>query len=234
MSKKCPTCNSTGFEPSVVGEGRCSFCDGTFGGHPPKAVCHQINNAHEVWPPRLLLAEHHRNEIVEFMQEDAPSENQDNGDYTRTDEAQAMVAAAYEAAKKAAFHACKSAGAGYVDENERLLQRAENEFRLEVVKAIRALTPTDAKAALDRILQEAVKEALQVKPLVWGYHPMGQMASTGMGTAYIIDTRDAPRIRWGKWPGGHGPERETLAEMQYAAQADYEARILSALKGGEA
>lgn len=79
--------------------------------------------------------------------------------YTRTDVAQAMVAAAYEAAKKAAFHACKSAGSGYVDENEHLLQRAENEFRLEVVTAIRALTPTDAKVALDRIVQEAVKEA---------------------------------------------------------------------------
>ena len=83
----------------------------------------------------------------------------DGTQYTRTDVAQAMVAAAYEAARKAAFHACKSAGSGYVDENERLLQRAENEFRLEVVKAIRALTPTDAKAALDRIVQEVVKEA---------------------------------------------------------------------------
>lgn len=142
--------------------------------------------------------------------------------YTRTDVALAMVAAAYEAAIEAVTE-------DYIWGGE------STQFTYdELCGTIRSRTPTDAKAALDRIVQEAVREALQVKPLVWTHHPMGLMASTGFGNAYIIDARDSPRIRWGKWPGGHGPERETLAEMQYAAQADYEARIRSALKGGEA
>lgn len=35
MTKKCPSCNSTGFEDSKLGPHRCEFCDGTFGGNPP-------------------------------------------------------------------------------------------------------------------------------------------------------------------------------------------------------
>lgn len=31
----CPTCKSKGFEPSVLGNTRCTFCDGTEGGNPP-------------------------------------------------------------------------------------------------------------------------------------------------------------------------------------------------------
>ena len=31
---KCPTCKSEGFIPSRM-KNRCSFCDGTEGGHPP-------------------------------------------------------------------------------------------------------------------------------------------------------------------------------------------------------
>ena len=31
---KCEVCKSTGFEPSVSGNG-CTFCDGTEGGNPP-------------------------------------------------------------------------------------------------------------------------------------------------------------------------------------------------------
>lgn len=39
--KKCPrrlcvTCGSKGFEPSILGEDRCTFCDGTEGGAGPK------------------------------------------------------------------------------------------------------------------------------------------------------------------------------------------------------
>lgn len=65
-----------------------------------------------------------------------------------------------------------------------------------------------------------------VKPLVWEGHPAGLVASNNMGGAYIIDTR-GNRPRWLKWPNGHGPDRETVEEMQAAAQADHDARIRS-------
>ncbi len=71
----------------------------------------------------------------------------------------------------------------------------------------------------------------RVKPLVWTHHFCGEMAATGTGTAYIIDTRDKLRLRWLKWPNGHGPDRETLTEMKAAAQADYQARVLACLEG---
>lgn len=32
----CPYCNSLGFSVSVLGYGRCTFCDGTIGGNPPE------------------------------------------------------------------------------------------------------------------------------------------------------------------------------------------------------
>jgi hypothetical protein len=32
---KCPTCRSQGFEVSILGPDRCTFCDGTVGGNPP-------------------------------------------------------------------------------------------------------------------------------------------------------------------------------------------------------
>ena len=32
---ECPTCKSVGFEVSVLGANRCTFCDGTFSGNPP-------------------------------------------------------------------------------------------------------------------------------------------------------------------------------------------------------
>lgn len=31
----CPRCGSRGFEASVLGDGYCTFCDGTEGGNPP-------------------------------------------------------------------------------------------------------------------------------------------------------------------------------------------------------
>lgn len=71
---------------------------------------------------------------------------------------------------------------------------------------------------------------IKVKPLVWGYHPAGEIAATGMGSAYIIDMRDPPRVRWLKWPGGHGPEREAVEDMKAAAQADFESRVLGCIE----
>lgn len=77
--------------------------------------------------------------------------------YIREDVAQALVAAAYDAAWRAAFRACRTEEAGYVDENSRLAQRIENELRLAVAGAIKNRTPADARAALDRLIAEAVE-----------------------------------------------------------------------------
>jgi len=89
-----------------------------------------------------------------------------NNEYIRADHALALVAEAYEAAKKSAFRACRSEKAGYRDENERIAQRIENELRLEVSKAIRALTPADALAAREardrKVREEALREAAAI------------------------------------------------------------------------
>lgn len=45
MSEKpCPGCGSSGFSPSVLGEGRCTFCDGTEGGNPPTKNLYVVGN----------------------------------------------------------------------------------------------------------------------------------------------------------------------------------------------
>lgn len=36
MNRQCPTCKSKGFEVSVLGPTRCTFCDGTDSGNPPE------------------------------------------------------------------------------------------------------------------------------------------------------------------------------------------------------
>lgn len=97
----------------------------------------------------------------------------------------------------------------------------------ELADALEAALARESKlrAEVERLKAQAVA----VKPLIWGHHPAGLIASTGMGSAYIIDTREASRPRWLKWPDGYGLDRDTLEGMQAAAQADYEARILSAI-----
>lgn len=42
-NRRCPTCGSVGFEVSVLGLDRCTFCDGTEGGDPPTAE--EINDS---------------------------------------------------------------------------------------------------------------------------------------------------------------------------------------------
>lgn len=66
--------------------------------------------------------------------------------YTRTDVTNAMVAAAYEKA---------------ADAVEDIDGYDEIDGEHPMVTMIRALTPTDAKSALDRLIAEAVKEALE-------------------------------------------------------------------------
>jgi hypothetical protein len=85
----------------------------------------------------------------------------DATEYIRADHSDALIAAAYDAAARAAFRAGKSVHSGYRDENERLAQRIENELRLEVQAAIRGAVKAGPRAALDRIRQEAREEALR-------------------------------------------------------------------------
>ena len=146
----------------------------------------------------------------------------------------AAVAQALEMAAKAAFRACKATGTGYRDENERLLQRAENEMRLETQKAIRALTPADATAAPEAVKREA--GAVKVKPLVWNEY----LASNGKRimayadtplTTYRVNQRFFPEEAF--TVESVDMERSifnTFEAARDAAQADYEARILAAIE----
>ena len=71
---------------------------------------------------------------------------------------------------------------------------------------------------------------VSVRPLVWEAHPAGVMASDGFGSGYLIDTRGKWRPFAIKWAGSLLPSHDTLDEYKVAAQADYKARILSALQ----
>lgn len=127
----------------------------------------------------------------------------------QTDEAKAFQQA-IEAAEQRGYARGIEAAASWI-ENAAITET------WEWPEAIRALSPAPPAPVTPK-----------VKPLVWGFHPAGQLASNNMGGSYIIDTR-GPRPKWLKWPGGHGPDRETVGEMQAAAQADYERRIYEAL-----
>jgi hypothetical protein len=74
--------------------------------------------------------------------------------------------------------------------------------------------------------------AVKIKPLVWEYHPAGAIAAPPTGHAYIIDTRMKGRCYSIK---GFNPQREfsSMDEAKAAAQADYVARIMSALTTGD-
>jgi hypothetical protein len=151
--------------------------------------------------------------------------------YTRTDVAQAQVAAAYDWAA------------------EYMYQEWDDDDAQEHREAIRSLAD-DFQAALDRIVAEAVKEALTVKPLVWEYpteYGVLMRSRTSVGTYSIHDdedsafgrllcylhlTDDGDSTRYAIDLGGEGyVEPEEMADR---CARDYEARILSALKGGEA
>ena len=71
--------------------------------------------------------------------------------------------------------------------------------------------------------------AVKVKSLVWEYHPAGAIAAQATGFAYIIDTRMKGRVYSIK---GFNQQREfaSMDAAKAAAQADYEARIRSALE----
>jgi hypothetical protein len=71
-----------------------------------------------------------------------------------------------------------------------------------------------------------------VKPLEWEYHPKGTIAAPPTGQAYIIQTRRVGRPVCVIKGFVHSRDFETLTAAKAAAQADYEARILAALKGG--
>jgi len=75
-----------------------------------------------------------------------------------------------------------------------------------------------------------LEDGRKVKPLVWEYHPMGWIASPPTGQAYIIEVRIKGRVMFIK--GMNPPPKfDDMEAAKAAAQADYEARILDALKG---
>ena len=91
-------------------------------------------------------------------------------------------------------------------------------------------TLSEAEGVMDdaAAMLRACKGRVRVKPLEWEYHPAGTIAAPPTGHAYIIDTRMKGRYYSVK---GFNPQRQfdSLDEAKAAAQADYEARILSAL-----
>ena len=67
-----------------------------------------------------------------------------------------------------------------------------------------------------------------VKPLEWEPHPMGWIAALPTGHAYIIDIRIKDRVMFIKGMSPP-PQVSSVDAAKSAAQADYEARILSAV-----
>ena len=69
----------------------------------------------------------------------------------------------------------------------------------------------------------------KVKSLVWEHHPVGLVAGASFGSSYLIDTRGKrPNIIKGLV---FTQQCESLDEAKAIAQADFEARILSAIEG---
>ena len=85
---------------------------------------------------------------------------------------------------------------------------------------------TEATALIPQIAP--LLTAVKVKPLVWVVHPVGLVAgSYSGGSSYMIDTRGKrPTIMKGLT---FAQQFDTLEAAKAAAQADYEARILSAV-----
>ena len=82
---------------------------------------------------------------------------------------------------------------------------------------------------------EAAPASVEVKPLVWGFDP-NLMAATPWGF-YSIVTADDGTGRWDRWRWKYGGDESeatyaSISGAKAAAQADYEARIRSALVNG--
>lgn len=115
-------------------------------------------------PEKIIAWRMHSSKVNEELHGGwADAEDKRETSYTRTDVAQAMVAAAYEEAASA-----RGMWFGFNSQGEptgeycTVMAHDPGGMSLYISqKAIRALFSTDAKAALDRIVQEAVKEALE-------------------------------------------------------------------------
>lgn len=103
----------------------------------------------------------------------------------------------------------------------------------------------EAHAQMIAAAQAGIDRAREVKPLVWDIHdvlPPSVMltAQTSLGE-YVIEYQDSrPEEQWGLWT----PDEDGIAswarswhatetDAKAAAQADYTARILAALKGDD-
>jgi len=54
-TKTCPTCKSKGFDLSILGPDRCTFCDGTEGGNPPEPTRDYVKEALSIVAGTSLL-----------------------------------------------------------------------------------------------------------------------------------------------------------------------------------
>lgn len=152
------------------------------------------------------------------------------GAYRAHEERAAIAAAAFEAAALTSEGIAKAAAA---QAGRHHLQSRSHDDWMEreygatmAYKAIRALTTADAKAALDRMLETA-KAAVKVKPLEF----VGTVAKTKFGFYRVWPCED------GFWRVGFDSRLLLISNpittenaAKEAAQADYERRILSALK----
>lgn len=59
MSIECLTCKSKGFAKSILGEHRCTFCDGTEGGNPPTTldVLNELQSLAVKYPSYRVVAD---------------------------------------------------------------------------------------------------------------------------------------------------------------------------------
>lgn len=124
----CLACGSSGFDVSVLGPGRCTFCDGTEGGNPPTEE--EINQAKKTTPlPKHL--EEMRDELLAsikgraFEALEECSYSQDYGvqefkitsliDETWSQAVSIMLKDMESMAKALEFYEMKSIGDGYID-----------------------------------------------------------------------------------------------------------------------
>lgn len=98
----------------------------------------------------------------------------------------------------------------------------------------------DDGGSLFAYVREGAAPAVKVKPLVWASAPLGRAYGGGNGILYWVNSKlcvlfktDNEIDTWKHLPSGAHP-RASIYAAKAAAQADYEARILSALEGGDA
>ena len=144
------------------------------------------------------------------------------GDMIPRAEDEAMVAAAYEAAAGAAAGEVAAHGVSCLSPFMR--------------RAIRALTPADARAALDRLIADRVAKAATPKLLVWWedrrHAVLQRLVSESVLGEYRIETGWANGQVSLNVPGEPSQWHPNVEAAKVAAEENQICRIRAALKGG--